>query len=193
MEQLIESTTGPATFKDWAISCAALGEGKQVMLFRKAGIAETNDEFKVEHPRFFLYPTWIHQKPEGIKPEYHAMLEKTLTDKPPQDKNRIQYWSKVEEAVVMKDMDQIERQRANHVWSDATTAKRWDWEPERKFWMLLLRTYRLKQPFEIDLLDSYTGCFSWFSLEGNVENMPCEAVLSDAEWNAKADLVRNAL
>ena len=193
MEQLIEMTTGPATFKDWAISCAALGEGKQVMLFRKAGIAETNDEFKVEHPKFFLYPTWIHQTPEGVKEEHAGMLERVLAQRPAVGTNRIEYWSKVEEALVMTDMDQVMRQKDHHVWSQRTIEKRWDWAPERKLWMLLLKTYKLKTPIEFQIKDEYEGCFSWFNLQGEFENLPCEPVLPEEQWQSMAAKVRNAL
>ncbi|MFM8364659.1 MAG: DUF1802 family protein, partial [Verrucomicrobiota bacterium] len=59
--------TGPVAFKEWAIVCEALGEGKQSLLVRKGGIAEGRDGFAFRHREFFLFPT-----------AFHAQREKTL-------------------------------------------------------------------------------------------------------------------
>ena len=56
-------------FKEWAVVCRALAEGRQALILRKGGIAETGGQFSPEHSRFWLYPTFAHEKPEGIKPE----------------------------------------------------------------------------------------------------------------------------
>ena len=59
----------PHAFKEWAVICRALAEGKQALILRKGGIAETGGEFAVEHTRFWLFPTYTHQQRDGIRPE----------------------------------------------------------------------------------------------------------------------------
>lgn len=193
MQNTLSKTQGFAAFKDWAISCAALGEGKQVMLFRKAGISEANDEFKVEHPRFFLFPSWLHQTAEGVKAEYAPDLERVLGEKPAEGFNTIKYFAEVDEAVVMQDMDQIQRQDANHIWSEHTVNKRWEWQSERKFWLLLLRVYKLKEEIQLPMIESYGGCTSWINFEGISEGLECEPVLNDQEYAKRAQQVRDAI
>ena len=59
-------------FKEWAVICQALADGKQALILRKGGIAEAGDDFQVEHTRFWLFPTFVHQQRDGIKPEARA-------------------------------------------------------------------------------------------------------------------------
>src|SRR5438270_4902540 len=69
--------------KEWAVICAALAEGRQAILLRKGGIAEAGGEFRVEHTRFWLYPTYVHQQREGVKPEALSLLERAEARRPP--------------------------------------------------------------------------------------------------------------
>ena len=49
-------------FKEWALVCEALGNGRQSLILRKGGIAEGRDGFAFKHPNFFLFPTWFHEQ-----------------------------------------------------------------------------------------------------------------------------------
>jgi hypothetical protein len=51
--------------KEWAVTIAALAAGDQVLILRKGGIGEKR--FELPHPRFFLFPTYAHQRPELVK------------------------------------------------------------------------------------------------------------------------------
>ncbi len=53
-------------FKEWAVICRALAEGKQALILRKGGIAEAGGAFRVEQTRFWLFPTFVHQQETGI-------------------------------------------------------------------------------------------------------------------------------
>ena len=55
-------------FKEWAVICDALSRGEQALILRKGGIAEENGEFRPDHARFWLFATYLHQKPDGLKP-----------------------------------------------------------------------------------------------------------------------------
>ncbi len=52
--------------KEWAVTIAALAAGDQVLIVRKGGIGEKR--FELPHPRFYLFPTYAHQRPELVKP-----------------------------------------------------------------------------------------------------------------------------
>jgi hypothetical protein len=57
-------------FKEWAGVCDALIAGRQTVIIRKGGISETAGPgaFAAEHPEFWLYPTWVHQAEQGLRP-----------------------------------------------------------------------------------------------------------------------------
>ena len=45
----------------------ALAEGEQLLTLRKGGIREENKHFEIEHDRFFLYPTFDHQRNDCVR------------------------------------------------------------------------------------------------------------------------------
>ena len=68
----------PVAFKEWAITVRALAEGEQLLTLRKGGIREENKHFEIEHDRFFLYPTFDHQRNDSSAtpmPELRRALE----------------------------------------------------------------------------------------------------------------------
>src|SRR6266542_328505 len=69
----------PIAFKEWAVTVRALAEGEQLVTLRKGGIRESDKHFKLEYDRFFLYPTFDHQRidlvRESHKPELRRALE----------------------------------------------------------------------------------------------------------------------
>src|SRR3954468_17227066 len=57
----------PIAFKEWAVTVRALAEGEQLLTLRKGGIREADRHFDVEHERFFLYPTFDHQRTDLVR------------------------------------------------------------------------------------------------------------------------------
>src|SRR5262245_33880503 len=83
-------------FKEWAVICRALAEGRQGLILRKGGIAEHGDEFAMEHDRFWLFPTYSHQQRAGIKPDAVPLLETVEADKPPPGTIRLSHFAEVQ-------------------------------------------------------------------------------------------------
>lgn len=203
MQTTLSRTQGLAAFKEWAVSCDALGNGNQVMIFRKGGIKEKGHVFKVEHPHFFLYPTFEHQSPESIKPGFQPLLRESLAAKPELGRVQIKYWAQVDEAWGLDSMEPVLRQDGNHIYSAQSVQDRWEWAPAKPLWLLLLRVYRLRRPLELEVLEDYTGCRSWIDLApealtempegapGLAPGLDCEPVLDDASYAARAALVRS--
>jgi len=65
-------------FKEWAIVVDALGRGEQIIILRKGGIAEAGGVFRVEHDRFWLYPTYAHQQQAGVTEEARPLLARVV-------------------------------------------------------------------------------------------------------------------
>lgn len=194
MQATLTQTQGLAAFKEWAVSCKALGEGTQVMIFRKGGISERGKVFKMEHPHFFLYPTYEHQSPESVKPEFQPLLQQSLAEKPELGEVKVSYWAQVDEALPLSDMSPVLAQQANHIYSESSVKSRWEWQSSKPLWLLLLRVYKLKTPVTMEVLEDYTGCKSWIDLSSMpgeaAAGLPCEPVLSDEAYKAMADKVR---
>ena len=103
----------PIAFKEWAVTVRALAEGEQLLTLRKGGIREENKHFEIEHDRFFLYPTFDHQRndlvreshmpelgralEEGVWPDGEPPLEALTVDGgiPQPDRVRIRAWAEV--------------------------------------------------------------------------------------------------
>src|SRR5437763_10336002 len=101
----------PVAFKEWAVTVRALAEGEQLLTLRKGGIREENKHFEIEHDRFFLYPTFDHQRndlvreshlpelgralEEGVWPESEPPAQAHLQDGgiPPPDRVRVRAWA----------------------------------------------------------------------------------------------------
>ena len=91
-------------FKEWAVICKALAEGKQAVILRKGGIAEEGGAFRVEHTRFWLFPTYVHQQGSGIKSELHTLLEQAEVEKPPAGMIRLSHFAEVTGIYHLHDM-----------------------------------------------------------------------------------------
>lgn len=63
--------------KEWAVTIEALCRGHQVMIVRKGGIGEKR--FTLPHPRFYLFPGYLHQRPELVAERWRPVFDETLT------------------------------------------------------------------------------------------------------------------
>src|SRR5271170_4195249 len=70
----------PIAFKEWAVTVRALAEGEQLVTLRKGGIREPNKHFEVEHERFFLYPTFDHQRTDLVRESHRPELRRALEE-----------------------------------------------------------------------------------------------------------------
>src|SRR3954464_1198367 len=70
----------PIAFKEWAVTVRALAEGEQLVTLRKGGIRETGKHFKLEHDRFFLYPTFDHQRNDLVRESHQPELGRALEE-----------------------------------------------------------------------------------------------------------------
>ena len=91
-------------FKEWAVIGEALAEGKQALILRKGGVAEQGGDFAVEHTRFWLFPTYLHEKPEALKPEALPLLQAVEADRPPAGKLRLSHFAEVGGAYHVRDI-----------------------------------------------------------------------------------------
>ena len=59
---------------------------------------------------------------------------------------------------------------------------RLNYKPEKNLFLLLLRTYQLKNPQRIKNLTRYSGCRSWIQLEDEISLDPSTPILSENDF-----------
>src|SRR5262245_42465127 len=111
-------------FKEWAVICKALAEGKQALILRKGGIAEAGNTFKPEHKRFWLYPTYVHQQEHGIKPEYAALLQEAEKERPSPGTVRLSHFVEVPGVYHAASLESVQMLDGLHLWTDETVRNR---------------------------------------------------------------------
>jgi hypothetical protein len=170
-------------FKEWAVICRALAEARQAIILRKGGIAEDRGEFKPEHLRFWLYPTYQHQQQAGVKPAAAELLARTEAERPPEGVLRLSHFAEVAGvydvrspagALVLDDL---------HLWSEATVRQRFAYR-RPGLYVLPVRVYRAAEAFELTERPAYAGCKTWVELDRELPTAGATPVLTDDQFRA---------
>ena len=151
-------------FKEWAVICAALAAGRQSLILRKGGIAEAGGEFRPEHDRFLLYPTFFHEHRSGIKPELLPLLEQCEKDKPAAGTIRFTHFAEVTSVVHFTTLDEALALDAEHGWTKDEVSKRFHYRKPGLF-AFRVNVQALPQPFDAVECPEYAGCKTWVQLE----------------------------
>jgi hypothetical protein len=180
--------------KEWAVAIQALESGDQIMIMRKGGIAEETRDFQVNADSFYLYPAYEHQKKELLKEEYHDQIDETLREwKPGASVTTITAYAKLAADIEIMDQEQIDRLYSFHIWTNRFTEDRLHWKRKNPLHLLLLRIYKLNQPFEVDILPEYNGCKSWIELPANRAMPPGQPVMDDKAFEQTVEKIQKAL
>ena len=168
--------------KEWAVICRALAEGRQALLLRKGGIAESGGEFQVEHNRFWLYPTYVHQQKDGITPETVPLLEQAEAERPPPGLVRLSLFAEVAGIYHVHDIVGAWRLEGLHAWSQETVRARFEYR-RPGLYVLPVRVYRVPSVVELPETAEYVGCRSWVELEGELPTEGATPVLTEAAFD----------
>jgi len=171
--------------KEWAVICNALESGDQILLFRKGGIMEFRNGFELKFKDFFLFPTFEHQARDSIRPQYHAVLnqieknneindiEKTTENNSPTTKKYTEVTSFVEITHFgeVSNLDRLKELEDFHIWTDDYVKTRFNYNPKKPLYLLLLRTYKLKKPIKILNKPQWIGCKSWIQIDSHDQDL----------------------
>jgi hypothetical protein len=174
-------------FKEWAVICKALAEGQQALILRKGGIAEEEGEFRVEHTRFWLYPTYTHQQRDGIRPEAIPLLEQVEAERPPPGIVRLSHFAEVTGIYHVHNLLPALMLAHLHCWSEATVRQRFAYRAPGIF-ALPVRVYRAAEVVELPETAYYQGCRSWVGLE---RELPTDGAVPVQSEQAMKDLHHN--
>jgi hypothetical protein len=179
-------------FKEWSVICRALGTGRQALILRKGGIEEAGGAFRVEHERFWLFPTYVHQQAAGIIPEASALLEADLADRPLPGIVRLSLFAEVQQVFQVATLEQALSLAGLHIWSQETVRARFHYRHPGLF-ALAVCVFRIPEPIELPNTPHYDGCRSWVELERAVTTQRARAVLEAQSLQERLERVRVAL
>jgi hypothetical protein len=189
----------PIAFKEWAVTVRALAEGEQLVTLRKGGIREPDKHFSLEHERFFLYPTFDHQRRDLVRESHQPELRRALEEgvwadgEPPAaalardggiaqpDRVRIRAWAEVAAHWTIADPRTVDAPSPFYVWTSDYAEKRLAWKRRHPLHVVLLRTHRIPRPVTVKVKEEFGGCRSWLEIP---RDLPFEGtpVLSDDEF-----------
>jgi hypothetical protein len=169
-------------FKEWAVICRALAEGRQALILRKGGIAEAGDDFQVAHRRFWLFPTYTHQQRAGIKPEAVPLLEQVAAEQPPAGVVRLSHFAEVAGIYHVHDLVPALVLGHLYLWSEDTVRARFAYR-QPGLYVLPVRVYRAAQAWDLPDTPAYAGCRSWVHLDRPLPTKGAVPVLNDADFH----------
>ena len=168
--------------KEWAVIVKAIKLGCHHLLLRKGGLADKKQEFNLEQDKFFLFPTYEHQEIQFIQSKVHALYNQALKNYISEDELLIECWAEVKGVFKVSDLKILKQLEPYHIWSEEYLKMRLNYKPEKNLFLLLLRTYQLKNPQRIKNLTRYSGCRSWIQLEDEISLDPSTPILSENDF-----------
>jgi hypothetical protein len=183
--------TTPA-LKEWAVAVNALGTGAQTLLLRKGGIDEK--QFHVPAQRFLLFPTYIHQQQDLLKPAWHADYRATLAhfDRD-QTQVTVRYFATLANVWTTWDDTALEAVSDFHIWHPQVARTRLHWRPKHPLYLLNLRVLALPQPITLPMQPEYGGCKSWLDLPLTIDESILCPVVDDPTFAARQQAIATAL
>jgi hypothetical protein len=168
--------------KEWAVVCGALERGRQIILLRKGGIYEAAGEFELEHRRFLLFPTYLHQNLAMLKePEHRGFAPATAEP----SQVRLSAAAEVTDIIPVTSRPAMDGLDDEHVWTKPLIDMRFNYKPQNPLYLLLLRVYRLATPTAVANTPAYAGCKSWVPLEEAIGTETLDAVLDDEQYQRR--------
>lgn len=169
--------------KEWAVTLKALSGGRQALLLRKGGLIEKTARFTVEHSEFFIYPTYLHQQRKGTSPAWTVELEQIMASPPLENQVVLSHYAVVHDAFRIAGLDRLRTLAGHHCLSDEEVQRRFSYGKTPGLHLILLRVFRLPEPFRLSVRPRYAGCRSWVNLEEDLPTAGCRPVLDDAAFD----------
>lgn len=190
----METVTNYA-LKEWDIAIQALEMGETIMLLRKGGIREQGGKFKVDHDKILLYPTFEHQKPTLLKPEYANLVQPVASGWHPEtvkissfaEITNILSWNNAQDESLINSLIKY------HIWNQEFVRDRLQFKLDQTLYILLLRTYKLEKVYNIAYHPSYGGCRSWIDLKETISLENMVPILTQENYDQQVSTIHQIL
>jgi CDP-diacylglycerol--glycerol-3-phosphate 3-phosphatidyltransferase len=190
------STTaaGAPAFKEWEAIVEALGQGAQIVILRKGGIAEGRMGFQARHPKFWLFPTGFHQQWEKTKPELRRYLTPAAE---PAKEIALHYFAEVTDSVYLSSWEQVARLDDVHFWGEEILRERFHYQDrpgmEAGLHLLIVRVSRINLPHQLAPSPAYEGCKSWIEVPVDWEHDIAAHVVRTEEFATRRSRILAAV
>ncbi|MEL7224821.1 MAG: DUF1802 family protein [Cyanobacteria bacterium P01_D01_bin.36] len=183
-----------AALKEWSVAVDALAAGETMLLLRKGGIKEVGGRFCAQAEQVVLFPTFEHQKPELLKPQYQSAVQPVEQGWHPQTIT-LKAWAEVTNIFLTYEADKVAALADFHIWQPSLAQTRLKWKAKQPLYVLTLRAYRLPTPIKVDWDDAYGGCRSWITLADDirVDENEALAAMKVAEYQDRVDAIAQIL
>ena len=183
------------SLKEWAVVQRSLLEGHQIILLRKGGIVEDTGDFDLKAPSFLLFPTYAHETERfgDLQECFGQWLREEEARNPGPGLLKIEAAAEVTDIVRVDDREKLIKLMPQHIWSRQFIDGRYDWEPYKPIFVLLLRAYRLSEPTLVEMRREYGGCRSWIDIAEPVSTLGAVPSISDATFDKRRELTLSLL
>ncbi len=197
----------PIAIKEWAVTIRALSEGEQLLIFRSG---DEDEEFALEHQRFFLFPTFEHARNDVVRgahlPELRRALEEGVwpDGDPPTsaltqpggieqpDRVRVRAWAEVAGQYTVTNQRAISELSPFYIWTPDYAQKRLAWRRGTPLHVTLLRTHRIPRPVTIRVKPEHDFGPDWLEI---TRELPFGGtpVLSEIEFGRVQDEIESVV
>ena len=175
--------------KEWDSAVKALSLGKTVLLLRKGGIREVGGKFSVKHRQVLLYPTYEHQNPDLLKPEFANNVETVVSGWHPET-IPINCWAEITHIFALDKVNKVKALLPFLVWNDRFIDERLRWKPKQPIYALCLRVSRLSKTFNIVFSENYGGCQSWIEIQEPIPLHSSTLALTDEKYKEQVRMIQ---
>jgi hypothetical protein len=171
------------SLKEWAAVVSALRNGDQIILVRKGGIADPS--FGVEAERFYLLPTYMHQKEKQFRPGMRHHF--AATDRPGGEPEAVEVdtWCEVARVWRVADRDLLRRLEPFVIFTAETFEERYRFRPDQAVHVIAVRAHKLPAPVSVRNAPEYAGCKSWVSVAEEIDVTGSMPALGDEAFMAR--------
>jgi hypothetical protein len=181
--------------KEWAATGEALRQGRQIILLRKGGIHDAEGVFELEHSRFWLFPTWLHQAQNLVKLEHRDLLEiaEAAREFKTRDTLHFSLYCEVAQVWTLREEHQSTLMAASHIWSDDYLNLRFGYKPEHPLLCVAVRAWELPVAQAVANQSKYFGCRSWIELDAALSTTEARPVLDESTFQAQLKALEKTL
>lgn len=182
-------------YKEWGAVIQALEEGNQICLIRKG--PKKKDVFDLSNRRFWLVPTYSHQKEDYIQPIYREYLQESEENQAEagEGKVHVQCWVQAKTLIKITKNQRMNWITDHTIYSPRCLQERYQLQPNEALHMLVVRAYKLNDSRLLDKPDGLDECTAlggdqWVELKQRIPLSQDNPAVSDEEFEKRKQALR---